>query len=132
MLPVTQKNLTLTYSILRNVIQGKSQSSRLSLRKYKGIFTYSDLSDSFATKAGFRPSHREWDLVLDAINCRLCKKSKRPPISAIIIRRDTKMPGDSFWMTCCVSSKIKKSLRRQIWHQYVRLVAKENWPPNMP
>ena len=59
--------------------------------------TYSELSKAYRKKTGeWHEPHGTWDHHLGDINRSLAEKGA-PPISALVIRKDTIEPGGKFW-----------------------------------
>ena len=115
-------NLEIIYSILAATARNKDQ------------LTYSDLSDEYYEKTQeWHEPHGSWDSPLGELNCNL-NALGWPPLSAVVVLKDTKEPGGAFWgSTPNVPNRPTTKLDRTlVYSQLLREVHETKWPDEMP
>ncbi len=96
--------------------------------------TYTQLSHDYHALTGtwFEP-HGSWDAPLGELNNQLAALGA-PALSALVIRQETKEPGDGFWGCASnVPSRPKKEIDRLAeWSRIVNDVIAFSWPVTLP
>ena len=92
--------------------------------------TYTELSDEYARRNGgwFEP-HGSWDDPLGDINRQL-SKSDRPPLSVIVVLKESGEPGGDFW-DCADNVPPRPSdgpTRLKVFGDLAARVFEEQWP----
>lgn len=95
---------------------------------------YSDLSAAYHERTGewFEP-HGSWDIPLGALNNRLAAAGA-PPLSALVMLRETSEPGGGFWGSAPnVPQRPRSETARAVaWSRMVTAVIEYPWPERLP